>query len=223
MIRLIPVALTACLIGSSASAATYNFSYTFNGASLTTDFGSDVANGTTLNAGDSFSLNFSAAGDDYFEVTSALVGAFVPLSFAVDEAGIRVANIQTSWLLDGTAVATRDESNVTQQPTHIGAQQWDLDTGLKFDKVVIGWDLVSATEVASTATITTTINQSVTDFILQNSHTFYAGGPDTGAIEYRRAGEQENSAVVPLPAGMALYLPLILAGGAFAARRRRKA
>ena len=218
MLKLMATSAVALLgLSVAAQAASYNFDYVYDGTTLSLVGGSDTPDGTVLNDGDDFRLTMSAAGTDYWDVVVAVVGAFVPLSFAVTESGDRIADISTSWKLDGSEVASRTDTNQLQQYVHVGAQEWDLAAGLLFDQVVIDYTLLSATEAdGGPLSVSTEITQFSSDFILQDSHAFFDGGPSSGVIEYRSA------AVVPLPAGALLYLPVLLMGGGIAALRRRK-
>ncbi len=202
--------------GATAQAASYTFEYSFDGTSASLVAGSDVPDGTSLVDGDDFTLSIGTVGGAFWEVTEAVVNAFVPLSFAISESGNRLANLNTSWLLGGVEVDSRTDTGIIQSEVHMGAQHWDLALGLQFDEVVLNYTLIEATEVGSTNPVGTTISQFSSDFILEDSHTFYAGGPSKGEIEYK-----SGMAPVPLPAGMALYLPILAVGG-FTAMRRRK-
>lgn len=206
---------------ASAHAASYNFEYEFDGTTLSLVGGSDTPDGTSLADGDSFTLTLSAAVGDYWEVTAALVNAFIPLSFSTSESADRWADIDTTWSLNGSAVDSTSETDVIQRFAHVGAQTWSLADGLMFDQVVIDYTLLLATVQNSGMggpSESTTIDQGSSDFILQSFNTFFDGGPNNGAIDY-----VHGMAPVPLPAGMALYGSLLAVGGLMASRRRKRA
>jgi hypothetical protein len=114
------------------------------------------------------------------------------------------------------------EANVTQEEVHLGAQTWSLNQGLMFDNVTLSLQLLSSTSVSVADEYAPTVLSAAgadifTDFpdIIfgqPQPSLFFHGGPGNGQIIYVSA--------VPLPAGIALYLPLLVLGGMKVLRRR---
>lgn len=194
------------LAAFQAEAATFDFEYTFDGSSISQDAGSDTADGTTLAVGDSFTLDVSAAGDDFWKVDSDF-SDFVPLSYAVSDSADRTASIITTWFLDGVAQTALIET-VSQAFVHVGAQTWDLMAGLMFDQVVIEWTFDAIDDPLAD----TTINAAGAEF-------FESFGDPDGSFFSASEISYNVSAAVPLPAGLPMLLGAL---GVFGVLRRRR-
>lgn len=194
-----------CLCAPAAFAATYTYDVTYDGVSAIAGIGSDTIDGSTFDAGDSFDLTLSTAGDDYWSVDGTFDAVFVPLSFLVEDSGTRTADIVTTFYLDGVEVAQIVDTGVSQEFNHIGAQTWTLVSGLEFDEVVMNYDLV-----ASTATTVISSDSDIFEGFGGSNSPFYTS-PNIG---YNQA------AVVPLPAGLPLALTALGLLGIVSRRRK---
>jgi hypothetical protein len=194
---------------SSAQATTYNFNMTYNGTAVSLDPGSDVPNGTVLNVGDTFNLNVAAAGTDFWKVITDY-SVFVPLSFQVNESATRTSDISTNFLNNGSNVFNITDTAASQAFIHVGAQTWDLASGLQFDLVQMTWTLL-AIDTAGPSTI----NAGPQFFGFIRTDAPFFNGP---SITY-----SGSVSAVPLPAAMPLLISAIAGLGAVARRRRRKA
>ena len=205
-------AIALGVLASPAAANSFAFNMTFDGTSLSLDSGSDTPDGTVLQTGDDFTIDIHTAGDAYWSVLSDFVLSF-PLSFLTPESAIRNADIETNWLLDGSSVFSTTEFGVDQQEVHVGAQRWDLPSGLAFDTVVVSWLFNSIdplpSEVATLDVINTVISATGADIFESFSspeRPFFR----SDSIEY-------VTSAVPLPATLPLLLGAI---GGFAGLRR---
>ena len=198
----------ALLFSQKAEAASFNFNYTFDGTSISQNAGSDTADGTSLSVGDNFLLTVSAAANDFWKVESDY-SDFVPLSYVLTESAFRTASITTTWLLDGVIQETLVET-AFQGEVHVGAQSWNLLTGLMFDEVIIDWTFDAIDNLASTV-------------ISESSPDIFEPFGDPGAPFFRASEiSYNNMAAVPLPAGLSLMLGALGGLGLIARRRKLK-
>lgn len=204
--RVVTAVVATVAMSGVASATTHNFNYTFDGTTITQDAGSDTADGTVLNIGDEFIIDLTAEGDAFWKVNS-LFNDFVPLSYLISDSATRTASITTSWLLDGVVQDSLVEST-DQSFSHVGAQSWNLASGLMFDEVILSWTFDAIDNAANTV-----ISATSTDFFepFGDSENPFFRAPE---ISY-------EVAAIPLPA----TLPLLVGAVGFLgfARRRRAA
>lgn len=191
-------ALALSTLASGAHAASFDFSFSFDGTNLT-NTGATVG-GTSVAIGDDVTLDFSAASGDSFTVLAGYAGAFVPHAFAVNESGQRIVSWVSNFYLDGSLVNTLSASNEIQDQVHIGAHSWTLAEGFEFDQVVTNsvLDGYSGTDVGTTLAATGTTFEFFKHFV-GNSGAFIAAD----SISY---GTQSSMSAVPLPAGGLLLL-----------------
>lgn len=135
----------------TANAAQFEFGIVFDGVNASIAAGSDPIGGTVMEAGDSFDLEISAAGEDFWTVVADALN-FLPATFLVVEGAERVANITTTLYLDGLQVAQVEELGVAQKFVHIGGQLFDWMAPMQFDEFIIEYELLSS--AAATTTIT---------------------------------------------------------------------
>ncbi|MEL6212266.1 MAG: hypothetical protein AAFQ96_01615 [Pseudomonadota bacterium] len=201
-------AAAAIFMSSTAHATDFTFNISFDGSDVSIDAGSDVPEGASFEVGDTFALTFAATDDSFWRVLEDY-SAFVPLSFATTEGAARTANIDTQFLLDGAVVNSTSEI-ATQSSFHIGAENFDLVSGLEFDTITLNWEFVS-------------IDDPLVATIISFSSDIFNGFGQAGVAPFFRADDIAfiTDAVVPLP-GAAVLFGTALLGGA-AARRRKKA
>lgn len=194
-------AFAALSVTATASAATYTFNYTYDGSTLSLDAG-DVPDGTVLNIGDTFTINLSAAGSDYFQALTDF-SQFFPLSYLVPDPAVRTANIDTNFFLDGALVDSTSETS-SQAEVHVGAQQFNFATGFQFDSLSLVWEFVSIDNAAAT--------------VISGSLFEAFGSPDRPFFNDAAIAYVNGSAPVPLPAAGILFATV----GLFGARTLRK-
>lgn len=212
-------AIALGVLASPAAANSFAFSMTFDGTDISLDSGSDTPDGATLQAsdgitpGDSFTIDLHTAGDAYWNVLSDFQLSF-PLSFATTQSAVRNADIETNWLLDGFSVFSTTESGVDQQEVHVGAQYWDLPSGLSFDTVLLTWvfNSIEPVGIAALDLIETVISASGPDLFED------FGSP--GRPFFRSNSIEYVTSAVPLPATLPLMLGAI--GGLVGIRRLRR-
>ena len=193
------------LFATEAQAATYNFNMLYNGTAVLLQPGSDVPNGTVLNVGDTFNINLQAAGTGFWHV-NAPYNVFVPLSFLVNESATRTANINTDFSNNGAIVNTITDTGIGQAKFHVGAQVWNLASGLDFDQVALTWSLL-AINTAGPSTINAGFG-------------FFNGFGQVDAPFFNSPKISFSVSSVPLPAALPLLVTAI--AGVFGASRRRK-
>jgi hypothetical protein len=191
--------------GTGAQAATYNFNMSYDGTTVTLNPGSDNPTGTVLNVGDTYKLNLSAVGSEFWTVNSSF-STFLPLTFFVDESGTRSADVSTDFFNDGGLVQNITESGITQQFIHVGAQQWTLAAGTVFDQVMLSWTLLSI-DPNGPSTI--------------SSADFLNSGNGIGVF-FDNPNVSFSASVVPVPAALPLLITSIVGAYGVARRRNRK-
>lgn len=206
-------AIALGVLASPAAANSFAFSMTFDGTDISLDSGSDTLDGTMLQTGDSFTIDLHTAGDAYWNVLSDFQLSF-PLSFATTQSAVRNADIETTWLLDGFSVFSTTETSVDQQEVHVGAQYWDLPSGLSFDTVLLTWvfNSIEPVGIAALDLIETVISASGSDLFED------FGSP--GRPFFRSDSIEYVTSAVPLPATLPLMLGAI--GGLVGIRRLRR-
>lgn len=200
--KLLLTAATALAGIQVAHATGYSIDMTFDGTDITLDGGSTDPIGLELFDSDTFNLELRASNDDCWRVDNDISGFFVPLTFGLQDSGERYANIVTSFYLDGTEIlsARITDINVLQETVHVGAQSWDLSSGLEFDAVFMDYELVSSTA-------DTVISDPLTDDYFNSF-----GSSDRPFFRHSSISYVTKSSSVPDGGATAALLGLSLAG-----------
>ena len=215
------VALCAApIFSTSAFAVHYDFNVTYDGSSATSDSGYVDPIGTSLIDGDSYTYNLRAAIGGYWQVnddetTEGSNTSFFPfLSFAVEEIGVRIADITLSLFLDGTQQgATLEEDDIDNAWVHLGTNSVDLTAGLQFDEIVLMYELMSSTGADITDIDNPIYNGSIGATINQLSIGPNLPGGFTSGISY--------VSPVPVPAAVWLFGSALLGLGVVKRRKAR--
>lgn len=147
------ILFSLALIGASAAHAVhYNFDITFDGTDASVDGSSDPIDGTTLEVGDTFSLDVHAAGSAYWLVNTSFF-SFFDLTFTLSEDASRVVSATTTLLLDGLLVAQDIENSIDQEFIHIGNQNFNWVAGTQFDQIIVDVTFESIDDLSAETTI----------------------------------------------------------------------
>jgi hypothetical protein len=180
-----------------SNATNFNYNLTFDGPDISGDAGAATPAGSVLSDGDNFNLNIHASGSDYWRVDNDFSNVFIPLSFHVDPPGIRTGNVVSKFWQDGIQVEQIDETDVSQQILHLGANIWTLSTGLEFDTITMSYELLtSTTEPPNPTGIDTTI-RNTTDILLNF--------PNSTSNLFFRHDSISYVSAVPVPAAVWLF------------------
>ncbi len=189
------MALAALLITTSpAQAATFTWSFSFDGTSLTETSASAMA-GTVLSIGDTVQITLQAAGSGFWSVEAG-DSYLQPLNpFFAAPGSFAGGNTVTTFSLDGSTVQQDIKPDEYRCCAEFGVNQWDFAADLDFDTVVLDYDLFDAANQIP---------------------------PLTGAFIFQTWEDmQYTMATVPLPASALLLGSALLAGGLATRRRRR--
>jgi hypothetical protein len=182
-----------------ASAASFKFSYIFDGTSASLDSGSDFPTASLLQPGDDMLLTVLASDNDYWEVTSPLT-SFVYAGYLTLPNANRTFNSIETLFLDGSVVNIRTSTGIIQSAAHFGGDSSGppslFGVGQQFDKYVLNYTLIDDENTST---------QAETDQLYWSP--FYNS---TTEITY------VNSSSVPVPGP----LPLLGLGAAFAFSRK---
>lgn len=191
--------LLAAGLAGTAQAATFDWDFVWDGAALTETSATPMA-GTTLAAGDNFTLTISAAGNGFWTTPATSYGLPINPSYASGKAGGSTnADAVTTFYLDGVQVAQDVETGEGRCCAELGVNQWVFGSATSFDVIELSYDLNTIQEADN-----------------ELSGSFWTA--TYSSIPYTAA----PVAAVPLPASAALYGGLLL-GAAGVARRMRRA
>jgi hypothetical protein len=194
-------AMVVLLLPGIASAAIYDFSVTYNGTEQSLDGGSDPMNGTVLNVGDGFVLDFHADGADYWTVQGDWSGSIYASLLVLPNAS-RTGSVTTTFYLDGVAVAQDIDASTSQGNVHVGAQNIDdLVIGMMFDQLIVNYALTATTGATT----------------ISGDRVWFSFTTDASLATYTNVAEP---AAVPEPSTLAMF-GLGGLGLAFGALRRR--
>jgi hypothetical protein len=132
-----------------ASAASFKFSYTFDGTSASLDSDSDFPTASLLQPGDDMLLTVLASDNDYWEVISPLTSPVYAGYFTLPSA-VRTFNSIETLFLDGSVVNTRTRTGGIQQFVHFERDDLFFSPpppslfaiGQQFDKYVLNYTLI---------------------------------------------------------------------------------
>lgn len=168
--------VAACALSPSALATGFSFDILYSGNGTATLLGgSDEPNGTVLQDGDSFRWSIFAAGDSFWDVLESK--SYFPLmAFATNEPGVRIGDLRLRLSFRGQQVFEVEEFDVLNSEVHVGTNGVSLSAGLRFDEMVLDYDLTSATDVSDdTLAIDTTLSGRLPIFGTPEANAFATG------------------------------------------------
>lgn len=191
--------VAVCTVSASfvVHATTFEYDYTYDGSSLTTN---QTAAGSALAISDVVTLTLHAQGNDFWSA-SANQNVWAPI--AMNEEATRTGDANWSFLLDGAVVDSGSYSNQVSEFVHI-VNFTNPTVAINFDEFMWTFTL---TNLALTNEIVTT---NTLGEIFFTPNPFWEGGAPT----YTRVQNQ-----IPEPTSLAL-LGLGLAGLCLARRRK---
>lgn len=174
-----------------ACAATYHFSYDYNGTAALWDTSFDDPLGQVIGVGDSYTLTIHAEANKAWRVLSDFRSG-LDNAFLVAGNGVRYADVVAMQMLGGDVIRMEQFGGVLQAYLHTGGQQLSYSAGGVFDRFTLEYTLLEG---------------SVSATILDRDPDFYGSflsHPQVAYIDFPEIAD------VPLPAS----LPLLF--GAFA-------
>ncbi len=131
----------AFLIASSANAASYSFSFIWDGSTLS-EVGTDTMAGTILGVGDDFDLTLSAAGNGFWTWNGS-PSVTLPLNPKRTGGNSAAHNATFGLSLDGAGVLSDTELPGTRCCADVGLFQLSgLSNGMEYDKISLSYEIL---------------------------------------------------------------------------------
>ena len=215
----------ACLLASTANAASFDFSITYQGGGVAVvDPGSDTPDGTVLFEGDSFTWSLHTDQSHFWRVIEG-GGLFPLMAFGVDEPATRTGTYQLLVRNDGMEVFSFNTTD-EQSEVHVGTNTITLATGLEFDELFLSYTLDAVVPIVPDADDEFSEDEDIAVLPLNAvsaSTTIRGSLPIFGAPELAYSQNIEYVAAIPEPETyMLMLLGLGVVGAAFRGRTLHK-